>query len=96
MADLLASMEQFNGKSQEEKTKELYAWFDELKEKDKNFDKARWPEYNREKLSDCIGRNILAAMIVQDPGKQSMRGGRYDHSDEVKEVCNNITSAGTS
>lgn len=92
MAEFVASPEQFNGVSHEDKIKEVQDWFGSSKERVPNFDISAWPLYDREKLSDSIGRNILAAMIVQDPGKQAMMGGEYTYSNEVKDVCNTTTS----
>lgn len=93
MAEFSSSLEQFNGVSKEDKMKQLNEWFAELKEKNPSYNTAAWPSYDREKLSDCIGRNILAAMIVQDPEKQAMMGGKYNYSAEVREVCDKILNA---
>lgn len=93
MAEFSASLEQFNGVSREEKMKQLEKWWVELKEEKPDFDASAWPKYDREQLQACIGRNVLASMIVLDPQKQAMMG-KYKHSEEVIEVCEMITGKG--
>lgn len=94
MAEFSASLEKFNGNLREGKMKELQEWRVDPKEEKPSFDASAWPDYDREKLQACIGRNMLASMIVLDPEKQAMIGGKYKYSEEVIEVCEMITGKG--
>lgn len=71
--------------------KQLQEWWVELNEEKPSFDVSAWPNYHREKLQACIGRNMLASMIVLDPEKHAMMGGKCKYSEEVIEVCEMIT-----
>lgn len=92
MAEFSSGLETFNGVPREEKMKELTGWWDEIKAKDPQFDRLKWPAFDQAKFADCVGKNTLAAMIIGDPKKQEMMKGKYEYSDEVKKVCNRIRS----
>jgi hypothetical protein len=49
-----------------------------------------WPAFNQEKYADCHSRGIMVAMIIQDPRKQAMYGGRFEFTDSVKEAASKL------
>jgi len=91
-AELSADLEPFHGIEREQHLREMASKFEEVKAQDGDFDKDRWPKLDKEKYGDCIKRNLMAAEIVQNPGRQGMMGGIYEYSEEVREVCRRISS----
>ena len=91
-ATLSGDLESFHGIERDQHLQDMAAKFEEVKAGDATFDKDEWPRLDREKYSDCVRRNLMAAEIVQSPGKQGMMGGVYDYPEEVKEACKKITS----
>ncbi|KAK5955781.1 hypothetical protein OHC33_003422 [Knufia fluminis] len=91
-AELSAELESFHGIEREAHLRDMASKFEEVKRRDGDFDKDKWPTLDREKYRDCISRNTMAATIVQNPARQAMMGGSYEYSEEVKEVCRKIMS----
>ena len=89
-AELSADLESFHGMEREQHLRDMNAKFDEVNSRDANFDKDKWPTLNKEKYNDSIGRNFMAAKIVQTPSQQAMMGGSYAYSEEVRDVCRRI------
>lgn len=91
-AELSADLESFHGINREQHLRDMAAKFEEMKSRDGNFDKDKWPTLDKDKYSDCISRNFMAAKIVQTPSRQAMMGGPYGYSVEVKEICRRISN----
>lgn len=94
-AELSADLESFHGLERESQLRGMGQKFEEIKSRDSSFDKDAWPRLDKDKYSDSISRNIMAAKIILTPSRQSMMGGTYSYSDEVKTVCRRITNDGT-
>ena len=82
----------------EEKMNGILRKFDELENTyGIRFDRYAWPEFDREKYTDAIGRNMLSCLIITDGRKRKemfrgMEPEGWGFGQEVEEVARRLMS----
>ena len=83
----------------EEKQERIAAILEKFEEMESKggFDRNQWPEFDKEKYTDALGRNTLACLIVRDPEKRKtmfsgMEPEGWGFGEEVEAVARRLMS----